>query len=142
MFKNQGGTSLAGWSGYGAMPISRRVHAVHNAHYLEHPEAIYANATPDTFGNIIFPQDVRNCTKCHAQTDTWKQNPSRVTCMACHDSDAATAHGRIMTYIGDPSDPYGPNAQESCEVCHGADAEFSPDKVHSISSPYVPPYPR
>ena len=25
MFKNQGGTSLNGWSGFGAMPISRRV---------------------------------------------------------------------------------------------------------------------
>jgi hypothetical protein len=142
MFKNQGGTSLNGWSGFGAVPIARRVHGVHNAHYLEHPEEIYANATKDTFGNIIFPQDVRNCTKCHAESDTWKQTPSRVACLACHDSDEAKAHGRIMTFMQDPNDPYGPGAQESCEVCHGADAEFSPDKVHSIANPYVPPYPR
>jgi OmcA/MtrC family decaheme c-type cytochrome len=142
MFKNQGGTSLNGWSGYGAMPISRRVHGVHFAHYLEHSEEIYANATKDTFGGIIFPQDVRNCTKCHSESDTWKQKPSRIACLACHDSDDAKAHGRLMTYIPDPSDPFGPSAQESCEVCHGAGAEFSADKVHSISNPYVPPYPR
>ncbi len=142
MFKNQGGTSLNGWSGYGAMPISRRVHGVHNGNYLEHPEEIYANATVDTFGHIIFPQDIRNCTSCHAETDTWKQKPARMACLACHDSDQAKVHGLLMTYIPDPSDPYGPKAQESCEVCHGANKAYSPDKVHNITNPYVPPYPR
>ena len=34
-----------------------------------------------------------------------------------------------MTYLPDPNDPYGPTAQESCEVCHGAGTDFSPDKV-------------
>lgn len=142
MFKNQGGTSLNGWSGFGAAPLSRRIHGVHYAHYLEHSEEIYANATPETFSWIIFPQDVRNCTKCHAGNDTWKQYPSRVACLACHDSDAAKAHGKVMTYMPDPTDPYGPTAEESCEVCHGEGTTFSPDKVHSISNPYVPPYPR
>ena len=142
MFKNQGGTSLNGWSGFGAMPIVRRVHGVHQGNYLQHPEEIYANATVDTFGHIIFPQDIRNCTKCHAETDTWKQKPARIACLACHDSDAAKAHGSLNTYMPDPADPYGPAAQESCDICHGAGADFSPDKVHSISSPYVPPYPR
>ncbi len=142
MFKNQGGTSLNGWSGYGAMPIVRRVHGVHNGRYLQHPEEIYANATKATFGEIIFPQDIRNCTKCHAESDTWKQKPSRVACMACHDSDEAKAHGKLMTFMMDPDDPYGPNAIESCEVCHGPGTEFSADKVHGISNPYVPPYPR
>jgi thiosulfate dehydrogenase len=142
MFKNQGGTSLNGWSGFGAMPIARRVHGVHRGNYLEHPEEIYANATVDTFGHIIFPQDIRNCTKCHAETDTWKQEPSRVACLACHDSDEAKIHGRIMTLVLDPNDPYGPLAIETCVICHGEGTDFSPDKVHGISNPYVPPYPR
>jgi hypothetical protein len=142
MFKNQGGTSVNGWSGYGAMPIVNRVHGVHRGAYLEHPEQIYANATKDTFGHIIFPQDVRNCTKCHAETTTWKEKPTRMACLACHDTDAARTHGLLMTYIPDVKDPYGPSAQESCEVCHGKNKEFSPDKVHSITNPYVPPYPR
>lgn len=142
LFKNQGGTSLNGWSGFGAMPIVRRVHGVHFAHYLEHSEEIYANATKSTFGEIIFPQDVRNCTKCHAQSDSWKQKPSRIACLACHDSDADKAHGQLMTWMPDPSDPYGPKSVETCVICHGQDAEFSADKVHDISSPYAPPYPR
>ena len=142
MFKNQGGTSLNGWSGFGAMPIVRRVHGVHQGNYLDHPEEIYANATVDTFGHIIFPQDIRNCTKCHSNTDSWKMKPSRMACLACHDTDPAKAHGELMTYMPDPTDPYGPMAQESCEVCHGDGAAYSADKVHSISNPYVPPYPR
>jgi len=143
MFKNQGGTSLNGWSGYGAMPISRRVHGVHRGAYLEHPEEIYANATKDTFGHIIFPQDIRNCTKCHNDGNTtWKENASRITCLACHDSDAAKAHGKIMTFMGDPDDPYGPLSYETCTVCHGKDREFSPDKLHNLKDPYVPPYPK
>jgi hypothetical protein len=47
-----------------------------------------------------------------------------------------------MTFVPDPNDPYGPSAVETCTVCHGADAAFSPDKMHDIASPYVPPYPR
>lgn len=141
-FKNQGGTSTSGWSGYGAMPIVTRVHGVHKGRYLNYPEKIYANATPDTFGHIIFPQDIRNCTKCHAESSTWKQKPSRIACMACHDSDEAKAHSKLMTYMPDPSDPYSSDSVETCEICHGAGAEFSPDKVHAISKPYVPPYPR
>lgn len=141
-FKNQGGTSLNGWSGYGAVPIVRRVHGVHFAHYLEHSEEIYANATKSTFGEIIFPQDVRNCTKCHAQSDVWKQQPSRLACLACHDSDEAKTHGKLMTFLLDPADPYGPLSVETCVICHGEGRDFSPDKVHDIATPYVPPYPR
>lgn len=142
LFKNQGGTSLNGWSGFGAMPIVRRIHGVHRGNYLEHPEQIYANATVDTFGHIIFPQDIRNCTKCHAESDSWKQKPSRMACLACHDSDEAKAHGTLMTFIPNPADPYGSGALETCEVCHGAEEEFSADKVHRITNPFVPPYPR
>ena len=142
MFKNQGGTSLSGWSGYGAMPIVNRIHGVHRGHYLQHPEQIYANATKETFGNIIFSQDIRNCTKCHAESNTWKQEPSRMACLSCHDSDAARAHAKLQTYIPDPSDPYGSTAVETCVICHGAGSDFSPEKVHSLSNPYRPPYPR
>jgi OmcA/MtrC family decaheme c-type cytochrome len=142
MFKNQGGTSLNGWSGFGAMPIGRRVHGVHYGAYLDSPEEIYANATKDTFGHIIFPQDVRNCTKCHAEKSTWNEKPSRMACLACHDSTFAKAHARLNTWTPDPNDPYGPLAQETCVVCHGPESEFSAQKVHNITNPYVPPYPR
>jgi len=47
------------------------------------------------FNNVKFPQDQRNCTKCHdgsasavnktANGDNWKSVPSRLACGACHD---------------------------------------------------------
>lgn len=142
-FPNQGGTSLNGWSGYGAVPIARRIHGVHFGRYLEHPEQIY-QGNPDIFREVIFPQDVRNCTKCHdpKESPAWKQAPSRLACMACHDSNLGNAHAKLQTLYTNPADPWSDDRVETCKVCHGAGKEFSPDKVHNISSPYKPPYER
>jgi hypothetical protein len=139
-FVNQGGTSTNGWSGFGAVPISRRVHGVHFGKYLNHSEEIYANA--DYFKDVIFPQDVRNCTKCHADNPMWKEEAARVPCLACHDSDEAKYHGQLMTFFMTPDDPYSGDEVETCVICHGSHADFSPDKMHNISDPYKPPYPR
>lgn len=143
LFPRTGGNSTSGWAGYGAKPISARVHIVHFGRYVEHPEYGYAG-NPNAFAEIIFPQDVRNCTKCHtAETSgTWKTDASRLACTSCHDSDAAVAHTTLMTLNPNPSDPYDPRRTETCNTCHGAGKEFSPDKVHNISNPYKPPYPR
>jgi len=142
-FDRLGGTSLNGWSGFGAVPLARRVHGLHFGRYLDHPEQIYAG-NPDAFTEAIFPQDVRNCTKCHSAdtTGTWKSEPSRLACMACHDSDMGNAHAKLTTLYPDPADPWSHDRVETCKVCHGANREFSPDKMHNISDPYKPPYPR
>ncbi len=103
---------------------------------------------------ILFPQDVRNCTKCHADSGatcsssaqcgvgqecksskcvnrTWV-HPSALACLSCHDSASAAGHAALQTYQG----------VETCDVCHGERADFSVEKVHNIWNPYVPPYPR
>ncbi|MBI4320944.1 MAG: hypothetical protein HY675_20830 [Chloroflexi bacterium] len=138
-----GGTSQNGWSGYGAVPIVRRVHGVHRGLYLEHPEAIYAG-NPDAFSEVIFPQDIRNCTKCHDPKGSaaWKEKPSRLACMSCHDSAAANGHAQLNTLYTTPDDPWSADRVETCKVCHGAEREFSATSVHNISNPYKPPYPR
>lgn len=142
-FSRLGGTSTSGWSGYGAAPIVRRVHSLHFGRYLNYPEEIYAG-NPNAFNEVIFPQDVRNCSKCHdpKQSAAWKQEPSRLACLACHDSDAARTHAKLNMVDPTAADPYGGDEIETCKVCHGAGREFSPDKVHNISNPYKPPYPR
>jgi hypothetical protein len=43
-----------------------------------------------------------------------------------------------MTYSNGTAGP----PIETCEVCHGRDADFAIDKVHQIAAPYQPPYPR
>ena len=142
-FSRTGGTSTSGWAGYGAKPLSARLHGVHRGAYLDHPENVYAG-NPNAFSEVIFPQDIRNCTKCHSAetTGTWKTESSRQSCMSCHDTNSAKAHGMLMTSDPTPVDPYGPDGVETCKTCHGDGKEFAPDKVHNISDPYKPPYPR
>lgn len=142
-FSRLGGTSTSGWSGYGAAPLVRRVHGLHYGHYLNFPEEIYAG-NPNAFNEVIFPQDIRNCTKCHdpKASTAWKEEPSRMACLACHDSAKAKTHARFNTQDPTPDDPYGGDELETCTICHGKDREFSPDKLHNISNPYKPPYPR
>jgi OmcA/MtrC family decaheme c-type cytochrome len=83
------------------------------------------------FSKVVFPQDVRNCTKCHdgtpgatnatAQGDNWKMQPSMQACGACHDN----------VYFGatpDPAKPYQTVAHpggvmpdnSACALCHAA----------------------
>lgn len=140
-------TGSTGWNdgnwGFGAAPLSRRVHGVHFGNYLDKPEEIHGEQDAEEhFGHIIFPMDVRNCTKCHSESTTWTQKPSRLACLACHDSDDVIAHASLMTLDPTPLDPYGGDEWETCAVCHGEHDDFSPQMVHSISDPYVPPYPR
>jgi OmcA/MtrC family decaheme c-type cytochrome len=77
------------------------------------------------FSEVVFTQDVRNCTRCHdgalsAQGDNWKNQPSIAACGACHDN----------VYFGvqpDAAKPYqtaphsgGAQADNStCALCHG-----------------------
>lgn len=133
----------SGWTdsnnGFGAAPIARRVHGVHFGKYLDKPGEVHATVD---YSGVIFPQDVRNCTKCHAETSSWREKPSRVACLACHDSDAAISHATLQTLDLTPGEPYRGDEVETCVVCHGPSREWSPDKVHNISTPYRPPYPR
>jgi len=139
-----GGTSTGGWAGYGAKPLDARVHAIHRGAYLKHPERNY-EGNPNLGAEIIFPQDIRNCTKCHdakATSGSWKTEASRRACLSCHDSDRNKVHGDLMTQDPTPADPYGADAIETCKTCHGASKDASPDRVHNISNPYTPPYAR
>ncbi|MDO8716378.1 MAG: hypothetical protein Q7J73_06175, partial [Dehalococcoidales bacterium] len=87
-YSRTGGTSTSGWAGYGTKPLVNRLHGVHFGSYKNRPEDIYAG-NANEFAGVIFPQDVRNCVKCHPDGDTngtWKTEPSVLACMACHDS--------------------------------------------------------
>jgi OmcA/MtrC family decaheme c-type cytochrome len=50
-------------------------------------------STKHDFSDVVFPQDIRNCTKCHdgadpdtPQGDNWKMVPSMEACGSCHDN--------------------------------------------------------
>ena len=66
-----------------------------------------------------------------------KDYPSKPACLACHDDEDTYAHAYINTYTDEDG-----NETESCDVCHGVDADFSVEEVHNIADPYVYPYVR
>lgn len=72
------------------------------------------------FSEVGYPQDVRNCTKCHTksdkapQGDNWNAVASRMACGACHDGiNWATGAG----HIGGSA-----SSDANCTLCHAADA--------------------
>jgi hypothetical protein len=125
--------------GFGAGPLSRRIHGTHYLAYLDKPEQVYSEYATKHF---IFPQDVRNCETCHTETTTWTTKPGRLACNGCHDSDAAIAHSTLQTYDPTPLDAWSGDEVETCEACHGKDRDYAASIVHNVSDPYRAPYPR
>jgi OmcA/MtrC family decaheme c-type cytochrome len=103
------------------------------------------------FNEVKFPQDQRNCTKCHdgsvsaanktSNGDNWKQVPSRLACGACHDGiDFATGTGTsLVTRVpgwthSDGTQSAGPQPDDSlCSSCH------TPAKIAGYHIPVTPP---
>lgn len=133
-----------GWDdsnwGYGAQPLVKRVHGIHNGKYLDKPEEIHGEEDAEHYSGIIFPQDVRNCVKCHSESNAWTEEPSRLACLACHDTDEAQTHASLQTTDPTPLQPWSGDEVETCVVCHGEGKEFAPVIVHNIWDPYKPPY--
>lgn len=103
-------------------PIDFRV-MVHQIHRGQQPTDVQNVGTPwvykwsatNDFSTVQFapPNTVRNCVACHqggAQSDNWKNKPSRVACGSCHYAvDFATGVGHAA----------GPQADDvGCNGCH------------------------
>jgi OmcA/MtrC family decaheme c-type cytochrome len=83
------------------------------------------------FSDVTFPQDVRNCTKCHdgtpgaanvtAQGDNWKTKPSRAACGACHDNVYFGTQADLTKPYQTVAHPGGVATDDStCALCHAA----------------------
>jgi OmcA/MtrC family decaheme c-type cytochrome len=118
------------------------IHRIHTGEDLSQDFTVYGfNASVNNYNELLFPGDRRECTTCHVPDSQqvaenlpagriptvtlqdWysPQQPTAAACLGCHDSQAAAAHAFVNTA------PFG----EACAACHGADAEFSVDKVHA-----------
>lgn len=97
------------------------------------PYQIFHRGAMVDFSDIAFPQDIRNCTTCHApgtaQADNWKTNPSRAACGSCHD-DVNFATGQNHLNLAQPDDA-------QCKGCHGSTASMDFDT--SIPGAHVVP---
>jgi len=93
---------------------------------------VHRGAVTD-FSDIVFPQDTRNCTSCHAagtkQADNWKTNPSRAACGSCHE-DVNFATGQNHVNLPQVDD-------NQCKNCH-TNVEYN-DFDASIPGAHVVP---
>ena len=129
------------------------VHKVHASHLLAHQNYDYAGVA---LNHPTYPQDLRNCTKCHDGSDTstdktpqgnnWKTAPSALACGSCHDGiNFATGTGVTMkdaaagltTSVN--AHPAGAQPDDSaCATCHKTAGLQDIDLDHI---PVTPPNP-
>jgi OmcA/MtrC family decaheme c-type cytochrome len=94
-----------------------------------------------SYADVGFPQDLRNCTKCHTganvntpQGDNWKSMPTKEACLTCHASKAGSTWDDLHVVIAGEFVAPGasamalPNSQ--CARCHGAGSVVSAERVH------------
>lgn len=96
--------------------------------------AVARKNTAGLISGVLYPQDQRNCVKCHdgsstathktAQGDNWKSKPSKNACLACHDdyktvgSAWQVAHAPYaQRFIPSLANPDG-TADVVCQSCH------------------------
>jgi OmcA/MtrC family decaheme c-type cytochrome len=126
------------------------IHKIHNGIILAKKAYNYAGFLPN---NTLYPQDIRNCTKCHdgsatattqtLQGDNWKNVPNRLACGACHDGiNFATGQGVTLADAQKGltsttnAHPAGPQPDDSlCSICH------TPSGIDVAHTPVTPPAP-
>ena len=126
-----------------SISFQRLIHRIHTGEELTHDYTVYGfGGSKNTFNEVLFPGDRRDCAKCHVngsqqlplpETNLAVQTPpppqewytpmqtTAAACLGCHDTQEAAAHAYVMTA------PFG----ESCAACHAPDDDFSVDKVHA-----------
>ena len=130
--------------------MSTMVHKLHAGRRLAAAGDPYQVSTWKA-DEIGFPQDLRNCTKCHSGTnlatpqgDNWKTVVSQTACLSCHSDKPASAVGVTPVVVGkwDTSHKVyagtlvGPGAaakdmtNAQCVACHKAGSNLSPEVVH------------
>jgi len=136
--------------------LPNHIHKTHGGQLLAYKNYNYGGLL---YNNVLFPQDIRNCTKCHqgsstsdagtAQGDNWKNVPSRLACGACHDGiDFATgkgvtladaAQGLTQTTVFPGGLAHGGGAQADDSVCATCHTAAKNDTDHT---PVTPPNPQ
>ena len=116
------------------------VHKIHMGDSLPSVEAgtpyiiIGNNQSVHDFSDVVFPQDIRNCVRCHTpeatQSNVWYTFPSRAACASCHDD---------IDWVTGANHPAGPQASDAaCASCHQpvGSREFDASIIGAHTVPY------
>ena len=95
----------------------------------------------NSYAEVGFPQDLRNCTVCHSganpatpQGDNWKTQPSKEACLTCHANNVGSAwdssHQTIAATLIAAGSPAKALSNQQCVSCHKAGSVLSAESVH------------
>lgn len=103
------------------------IHKIHSGESLPSVQAgipyqiIGYRQSVNDYSEVAFPQDLRNCVRCHAadspEGHIWFSRPKRATCGSCHDNIVwETGEGHALPQFND----------DACAACHPpqGDREF------------------
>ncbi|HEX7670235.1 MAG TPA: OmcA/MtrC family decaheme c-type cytochrome, partial [Polyangiaceae bacterium] len=130
-----------------SISFARLIHRIHTGDQLVQDFTVYVfGGNPESFNDVTFPGDRRNCLKCHTTAATYTlplpltnapvitqrdffspRGSATSACTGCHDSRDVAAHAFLNTAFF----PGSTAPAEACGTCHGAGAEFAVDKVHA-----------
>jgi len=79
--------------------------------------------TFNDFSDVVYPQDKRNCTTCHEESDTdtpqasnWRLTVNRTTCTSCHDN---------VNFVTGENHAGVAATDDTCTACHGPNAQVA-----------------
>jgi OmcA/MtrC family decaheme c-type cytochrome len=117
------------------------IHKIHTGSNLTRDFTIIGHgASVNNYNEVGYVGDRRDCERCHVPgsydlplndgliSQTAPRDylnpmpPATGACLSCHTTKAAAAHASVMT---------SPTLGESCEACHGPNADASVVKVHA-----------
>jgi len=131
------------------LTLSTMVHKIHAGKLLYSTVATggedytiwgYQNSK-HSYADVGFPQDLRNCTKCHTaanastpQGDNWKTKPSKEACLTCHASNTGSLWDDIHKPLAKTRVGVNASAKDMtnqmCASCHSAGSVVSAENVH------------
>ncbi len=97
--------------------------------------------TKHDYAEVGFPQDLRNCTKCHSasnsatpQGDNWKTAVSKESCLTCHTAKAGgvweTTHKTYASSVVGAGAAAIDMTNAQCVACHKVGSNISSEVVH------------
>lgn len=121
---NYDGTNTNIINGFAVGNFPTLVHKIHMGTKLSKTGYNFENAAVNVpamnFDKVKYPQDIRNCTKCHkdsANADNWMNAASRATCGSCHDNinfvTGANSKAAGKAHFATTSDSV-------CVICHNS----------------------